>query len=125
MLKLPDAIRAQYDVTSMKSAIHASAPCPVPVKQAMIDWWGPVLLEYYAGSEGNGMTFATSQDWLTHKGTVGRAISGTVHLVGENNETELAVGEEGAVFFESENDLDYHDEPEKRSEKRRRRKESV
>src|SRR3546814_833462 len=83
MLKLPDAIRAQYDVTSMKSAIHAAAPCPVPVKQAMIDWWGPVLLEYYAGSEGNGMTFATSQDWLTHKGTVGRASSGPVHLGGE------------------------------------------
>src|SRR3546814_15902551 len=59
MLKLPDAIRAQYDVTSMKSAIHAAAPFPVPVKQAMIDWWGPVLPEYYAGSEGNGMTFAT------------------------------------------------------------------
>src|SRR3546814_16681576 len=72
MLKLPDAIRAQYDVTSMKSAIHAAAPCPVPVKQAMIDWWGPVLLEYYAGSEGNGMTFATSQDWLPHQGTVGQ-----------------------------------------------------
>src|SRR3546814_16974981 len=76
MLKLPDAIRAQYDATSMKSAIHAAAPCAVPVKQAMIDWWGPVLLEYYAGSEGNGMTFATSQDWLAHKGTVGRAING-------------------------------------------------
>ncbi|MBB5705759.1 acyl-CoA synthetase [Sphingopyxis panaciterrulae] len=121
MLKLPDAIRAQYDVTSMKSAIHAAAPCPVPVKQAMIDWWGPVLLEYYAGSEGNGMTFATSQDWLTHKGTVGRAISGTVHIVGEDNETELAVGEEGAVFFESENVFEYHDDPEKTASSRNSR----
>src|SRR3546814_20687930 len=99
MLKLPDAIRAQYDVTSMKSAIHASAPCPVPVKQAMIYWWGPVLHEYYAGSEGNGMTFATSQDWLTHKAPAGRAISGTVHIVGEDNDTRLAVGHAGGVSF--------------------------
>jgi len=118
MLKLPDAVRAQYDVTSMKGAIHAAAPCPVPVKQAMIDWWGPVLLEYYAGSEGNGMTFATSHDWLAHKGTVGRPIMGTLHIVGEDNETELPVGEEGAVFFESENIFEYHDDPEKTASSR-------
>jgi long-chain acyl-CoA synthetase len=118
MLKLPDAVRAQYDVTSMKGAIHAAAPCPVPVKQAMIDWWGPVLLEYYAGSEGNGMTFATSQDWLAHKGTVGRPIMGVLHIVGEDNETELPVGEEGAVFFESENVFEYHDDPEKTASSR-------
>ena len=118
MLKLPDDIRAQYDVTSMKSAIHAAAPCPVPVKQAMIDWWGPVLLEYYAGSEGNGMTFASSQDWLAHKGTVGRAINGVVHIVGEDNETEVPVGEEGAVFFESDNVFEYHDDPEKTASSR-------
>src|SRR3546814_9683532 len=103
MLKLPDAIRAQYDVTSMKSVIHAAAPCPVPVKQAMIDWWGPVLFEYYAGSEGNGMTFISSADWLTHRGSVGRPILGAIHIMGEDNETELAPNEEGAVFFESEN----------------------
>ncbi len=118
MLKLPADVRAQYDVSSMKSAIHAAAPCPVPVKQAMIDWWGPVLLEYYAGSEGNGMTFATSQDWLAHKGTVGRAILGTVHIVGEDNETEVPVGEEGAVFFESDNVFEYHDDPEKTASSR-------
>lgn len=118
MLKLPDAVRAQYDVSTMKSAIHAAAPCPIPVKQAMIDWWGPVLLEYYAGSEGNGMTFATSQDWLAHKGTVGRAINGVVHIVGEDNETEVPVGEEGAVFFESESVFEYHDDPEKTASSR-------
>ncbi|MBD3747435.1 MAG: acyl-CoA synthetase [Sphingopyxis terrae] len=118
MLKLPAEVRAQYDVSSMKSAIHAAAPCPIPVKQAMIDWWGPVLLEYYAGSEGNGMTFATSQDWLAHKGTVGRAILGTVHIVGEDNETEVPVGEEGAVFFESDNVFEYHDDPEKTASSR-------
>ncbi len=118
MLKLPEAVRAQYDVSTMKSAIHAAAPCPIPVKQAMIDWWGPVLLEYYAGSEGNGMTFATSQDWLAHKGTVGRAINGVVHIVGEDNETEVPVGEEGTVFFESESVFEYHDDPEKTASSR-------
>ncbi|WP_374524424.1 acyl-CoA synthetase [Sphingopyxis sp.] len=118
MLKLAPEIRAQYDVTSMKGAIHAAAPCPIPVKQAMIDWWGPVLLEYYAGSEGNGMTFATSQDWLTHKGTVGRALNGVVHIVGEDNETEVPVGEEGAVFFESDSLFEYHDDPEKTASSR-------
>ena len=118
MLKLPAEIRAQYDVTSMKGAIHAAAPCPVPVKQAMIDWWGPVLLEYYAGSEGNGMTFATSADWLAHRGTVGRPIMGVLHIVGEDNETELPAGEEGVVFFESDNIFEYHDDPEKTASSR-------
>ena len=118
MLKLPAEVRAQYDVTSMKSAIHAAAPCPVPVKEAMIDWWGPVLLEYYAGSEGNGMTFATSQDWLAHKGTVGRPIMGVVHILGEDNETELPLGSEGVVFFESDNVFEYHDDPEKTASSR-------
>ncbi|PKP98688.1 MAG: acyl-CoA synthetase [Alphaproteobacteria bacterium HGW-Alphaproteobacteria-13] len=118
MLKLPDEVRAQYDVTSMKCAIHAAAPCPVPVKEAMIDWWGPVLFEYYAGSEGNGMTFATSPDWLAHKGTVGRAISGTLHIVGEDNETELPPRQEGTVFFESDMVFEYHDDPEKTASSR-------
>src|SRR3546814_753646 len=84
----------------------------------MIDWWVPVLLEYYAGSEGNGMTFATSADWLAHKGSVGRAIHGTVHIMGPDNQTELAAGEEGGVFFESENVFEYHDDPEKTASSR-------
>jgi long-chain acyl-CoA synthetase len=113
MLKLPDEVRARYDVSSMKSAIHAAAPCPVPVKAAMIDWWGPVLLEYYAGSEGNGMTYVGSADWLTHQGTVGRPIMGVVHIMGEDNETELPVRSEGTVFFESEHQFEYHGDPEK------------
>ena len=118
MLKLPDAIRSRYDTSSLKVAIHAAAPCPVPVKQAMIDWWGPVLFEYYAGSEGNGMTFISSPDWLTHKGSVGRPILGTVHIVGEDNETELGPDEEGTVFFESENVFEYHGDDEKTASSR-------
>ena len=113
MLKLPADVRARYDVSTMKCAIHAAAPCPVPVKAAMIDWWGPVLLEYYAGSEGNGMTYVNSADWLTHPGTVGRPILGTVHVMGEDNETELPAGHEGTIFFESDQTFEYHDDPEK------------
>ena len=74
MLKLPDEVRARYDVSSMKSAIHAAAPCPIDVKRRMIEWWGPVLHEYYAGTEGNGMCYVNSTDWLAHPGTVGRPI---------------------------------------------------
>jgi len=118
MLKLPDETRARYDVSSMKVAIHAAAPCPVPVKQAMIEWWGPVLFEYYAGSEGNGMTFISSADWLTHKGSVGRPILGAVHVMGEDNETELGPNEEGCVFFESENVFEYHGDNEKTASSR-------
>lgn len=121
MLKLPEDVRAKYDVSSLKCAIHAAAPCPVPVKEAMINWWGPVLREYYAGSEGNGMTFATSEDWLAHKGTVGRAISGIVHVMAEDNETELGVGEEGTIYFESPEGsppFEYHDDPEKTASSR-------
>ena len=121
MLKLPADVRAKYDISSLKCAIHAAAPCPVPVKQAMIDWWGPVLLEYYAGSEGNGMTFATSADWLAHPGTVGRPIMGTLHIVAEDNETELGPRQEGVVFFESENVFEYHDDPEKTASSRNSR----
>ena len=113
MLKLPEDVRARYDVSSMKCAIHAAAPCPIPIKAAMIDWWGPVLLEYYAGSEGNGMTYTNSHDWLTHEGTVGRSILGTVHIMAEDDETELPVRTEGGVFFESEQTFEYHDDPEK------------
>ena len=118
MLKLPQQVRARYDHSSLKVAIHAAAPCPIPVKQAMIDWWGPVLFEYYAGSESNGMTFITSEDWLTHEGSVGRAALGTVHIVGEDNETELGVGEEGGVFFESEHVFEYHGDSEKTASSR-------
>lgn len=118
MLKLPPQVRARYDISSLKCAIHAAAPCPVPVKQAMIDWWGPVLLEYYAGSEGNGMTFATSADWLAHPGTVGRPILGALHIMAEDQETELGPRQEGAVFFESENVFEYHDDPEKTASSR-------
>jgi long-chain acyl-CoA synthetase len=112
MLKLPDDVRAQYDVSSLKGAIHAAAPCPVDVKAKMIEWWGPILIEYYAGSEGNGMTVSTSQDWLTHRGTVGRAVVGKVKILDENDQ-ELPVGEIGTVYFADAPAFVYHNDPDK------------
>lgn len=119
MLKLPEEVRAKYDVSTMRCAIHAAAPCPIQIKEAMIDWWGPVLKEYYAGSEGNGFTFITSEDWLTHKGSVGRALLGTIRICGEDGE-ELPVGEVGTVHFEGGPQFEYHNDPEKTAESRNR-----
>src|SRR5215203_2453238 len=98
MLKLPDEVRQRYDVSSLKGAIHAAAPCPIDVKAKMIQWWGPILIEYYAGSEGNGVTVSTSQQWLTHRGTVGRAVVGKIKILDENYE-ERPTGEIGTVYF--------------------------
>lgn len=112
MLKLPEDVRKKYDVSSMTFAIHAAAPCPIPVKEQMIAWWGPVIDEYYAGSEGNGMTYVKSPDWLTHKGTVGRAIHGKVHICDEDG-NELPIGEEGQVYFSGTTPPNYHNDPEK------------
>ena len=112
MLKLPEAVRSRYDVSSLKCAIHAAAPCPVPVKEQMIAWWGPVIEEYYAGSEGNGMTWVGSNDWMTHKGTVGRAIYGEVHICDEDG-NELGPNQEGMVYFSGTNPPSYHGDEEK------------
>jgi long-chain acyl-CoA synthetase len=112
MLKLPEEVRAKYDVSTMTSAVHAAAPCPVPIKQAMIEWWGPVIREYYAGTEGNGFTFISSEEWLEHKGSVGRPLNAIVHICDENGE-EVPVGQEGTIFFESDAKFSYHNDPEK------------
>jgi fatty-acyl-CoA synthase/long-chain acyl-CoA synthetase len=112
MLKLPDEVRTRYDVSSLKGAIHAAAPCPIEVKAKMIEWWGPILIEYYAGSEGNGVTVSTSQDWLTHRGTVGRALVGKVKILDEHDE-EAPTGEIGMVYFADAPEFSYHNDPEK------------
>ncbi|MFZ1742879.1 MAG: acyl-CoA synthetase [Pontixanthobacter sp.] len=115
MLKLPEEVRARYDLSSHKSAIHAAAPCPADIKRAMIEWWGPIINEYYAGSEGNGMTMVASADWMTHQGTVGRAILGTIHICDDDGQ-EVPTGEEGAVFFESPHIFKYHKDEAKTKE---------
>jgi acyl-CoA synthetase (AMP-forming)/AMP-acid ligase II len=112
MLKLPDEVRMRYDVSTLKGAIHAAAPCPVDVKARMIEWWGPILIEYYAGSEGNGVTVSTSQQWLTHRGTVGRAVVGKVKILDENDE-ERPADEIGTVYFADAPVFTYHNDPEK------------
>jgi len=115
MLKLDDSVRNRFNVSSLEVAVHAAAPCPVPVKHAMIDWWGPVIHEYYAGTEGNGFVYANSVDWLAHPGTVGQAVSGILHIVNDEGE-ELPAGESGTVFFESEAKFEYHNDPDKTSQ---------
>jgi acyl-CoA synthetase (AMP-forming)/AMP-acid ligase II len=98
MLKLPDETRAACNVSSLRSVVHAAAPCAPEVKRRMIEWWGPIIHEYYSGTEGMGMTWITSQEALTHPGSVGRAIWGQVHVCGDDGE-ELQVGEDGVVYF--------------------------
>jgi long-chain acyl-CoA synthetase len=112
MLKLPEAVRSLYDVSSLKFAIHAAAPCPIPVKEKMIQWWGPVIWEYYAGTEGNGMTLVDSAGWLSHKGTVGRAVIGKLRILDPEGD-ELPVGEPGTVYFAEGRPFQYHKDPEK------------
>ncbi len=110
MLKLPEAARTQYDVSSLKCAIHAAAPCPVPVKEAMIAWWGPVLYEYYAGTEGNGFTFIDSENWQQRKGSVGKALIGTIRICDEGGD-EVPRGTEGQVYFAEGKPFSYHNDP--------------
>jgi acyl-CoA synthetase (AMP-forming)/AMP-acid ligase II len=112
LLKLPADVRSRYDVSSLQCVIHAAAPCPVPVKQQMIEWFGPVLHEYYAGTEGNGFVYANSEQWLDHPGTVGAPIGCTLHIVGDDGE-EVPVGESGTIYFEGGADFEYHNDPEK------------
>ena len=112
MLKLPEEVRNRYDVSSLQMAVHAAAPCPVATKEQMIAWWGPIIHEYYAGTEGNGFVYCNSEDWLAHKGSVGRSLLGTIHIVGPDDE-EVPVGEEGTIYFESAAEFEYHNDPEK------------
>jgi len=113
MLKLDPEVRARYDLSSLRTAIHAAAPCPVEVKRQMIEWWGPILIEYYAGTEGNGSTIITSEQWLAHPGSVGRPAVGAIHICDESG-AELPTGEAGTVYFEQARmPFEYHGDPEK------------
>ncbi len=114
-LKLDPAIRTKYDLSSHKRALHAAAPCPVPIKRDMIAWWGPIVNEYYAGSEGIGMTMIGAADWLAHPGSVGRAIYGTLHVCGPDGE-EVPAGEDGLIYFENALLPTYHNDPAKTAE---------
>jgi long-chain acyl-CoA synthetase len=115
MLKLPADTRGRYEVSSLKSVVHASAPCPVPVKEAMIAWWGPVINEYYSGTEGNGMCYISTQDWLGHKGSVGKAVVGVLHICDDAGDP-LPPRTEGLVYFEGGSPIIYHNDPQKTSD---------
>ena len=113
MLKLPEEKRKGFDFSAHQVAIHAAAPCPRKVKEKMLSWWGPILHEYYAGTEANGLTYVAPEDWLAHPGTVGRAVLGTIHICDEDG-AELPAGEAGIVYFERDKPtFEYHKDPEK------------
>ncbi|MDM7956646.1 MAG: acyl-CoA synthetase [Blastomonas sp.] len=112
LLQLPQAQRKEFDTASLTHIVHAAAPCPVEIKRAMIDWLGPIIYEYYGGSEGNGSTFITPQEWLEKPGSVGRADWGVVHVADESGNV-LACGEQGLIYFEGGWDFAYLNDPEK------------
>jgi len=112
LLNLPEAVRNRYDLSSLQMVIHAAAPCPIPVKRAMIDWLGPIVEEFYAGSEGNGHVKITSEEWLRRPGSVGRAVFGEVHICDDNG-NELPTGEIGTIYFGGGPSITYHNDPAK------------
>jgi len=112
MLKLPEETRAKYDFSTLEVAFHAAAPCPRDVKARMINWWGPILIEYYAGSEANGVTLTTSEDWARHPGTVGKSLIGRIVVVDPAGR-ELPPGEIGDVYFDSGINFAYRNDPQK------------
>ncbi|WP_213574084.1 acyl-CoA synthetase [Rhodococcus sp. USK13] len=113
MLQLDDDVRTKYDMSSLRMAVHAAAPCPPEVKQAMVEWWGPVLFEYYGASEQHGMSFISTPEWLKKPGSVGCHGLGVAHICDDEG-NELPAGEVGTVYFEREiHPFAYHKDPEK------------
>ncbi|WP_396932465.1 AMP-binding protein [Mycolicibacterium sp.] len=112
MLKLPESDRTRYDLSSLRLAVHAAAPCPAGVKAAMMEWWGPVLWEYYAGTELNGFCLCTPQEWLDRPGNVGRPVVGEVHVLDEDG-NEQPPGDVGLIYFGDGPAYEYHNDPEK------------
>ena len=115
MLKLPPAVRERYDHSSLKAVVHAAAPCPVPVKHAMIAWWGPLIHEYYSGTETCGITALDAKEWLSKPGSVGRAVLGTVKIT-DDASNELAPNKIGNVYFADGPKFEYHNDAAKTAE---------
>ncbi|HEX4491938.1 MAG TPA: AMP-binding protein, partial [Acidimicrobiia bacterium] len=116
MWKLTADERARHDLSSHRVAVHAAAPCPVEVKRRMIEWWGPILMEYYSATEGQGATIITSEEWLAHAGSVGRSMLGPIHIVDDAKDALLAPGEVGVVWFEplqGRSGFEYHKDEQK------------
>jgi long-chain acyl-CoA synthetase len=115
MLKLPEETRRAYDLSSLEIALHAAAPCPIPVKQAMIDWWGPIILEYYGATEGLGFTLCDSAEWLAHPGTIGKAVFGELRIL-DSAMREVPTSEMGKLWFKTAAPFEYFNDPEKTAE---------
>lgn len=110
MLRLSNAERARYDLSSLQVVVHAAAPCPVEVKQAMFDWWGPIIHEYYAGSEATGACIIGPEEWLAHPGSVGRSMRGALHICDDDG-NEVPTGTPGTIWFETDVTFEYHNDP--------------
>jgi long-chain acyl-CoA synthetase len=117
MLKLPEEVRKRYDLSSLEIAIHAAAPCPAMVKDDVIKWWGPIIHEYYGATEGLGFTACDSQQWLAHRGTVGKVLLGDLHILDENMKP-CPVGTPGTVWFKTATPFEYFNDPNKTQEAR-------
>ena len=117
LLKLPEDIRRKYDLSSLEIAIHAAAPCPVQVKEQMINWWGPIIHEYYGATEGLGFTACNSHEWLAHRGTVGKVLLGKLHVF-DDAMREQPVGTAGTLWFETATPFEYFNDPAKTAEAR-------
>ncbi len=115
MLKLPAEERERHDLSSLEIAVHAAAPCPVPVKEQMIEWWGPIIHEYYGATEGLGFTACDSEEWLAHRGTVGKVILGDLYIA-DDDMNELPMGVPGTIWFRTASPFEYHNDAEKTSE---------
>ena len=112
MLKMPDAARKRYDTGSLEFVVHAAAPCPVPIKEQMIEWWGPIIHEYYGATEGLGFTACDSAEWLAHRGTVGRVLLGELHVLGADMQP-LPQGQPGELWFKTASPFVYFNDPER------------
>lgn len=115
LLKLPKIVREKYDLSSLQAVLHAAAPCPIETKRMMLNWLGPIIYEYYAGSEGNGATAIGPEEWLERPGSVGKAQGAAIHICGENGE-ELSAGEDGLIYFSGGADFEYLNDPQKTKE---------
>ncbi|OBI46007.1 acyl-CoA synthetase [Mycobacterium kyorinense] len=117
MMKLPAAVRSSYDMSSLQRVMHAAAPCPVEIKQQMIDWWGPIIDEYYASSEAHGSTLISADEWLAHPGSVGKPMMCVVHILDENG-NKLPPNQAGEIYFEGGNAFEYLNDPDKTAKSR-------
>src|SRR5258706_804620 len=117
LLKLPEETRNRYDLSSLEIAIHAAAPCPAMVKDDMIKWWGPIIHEYYGATKGLGFTASKSEEWLAHRGTVGKVLLGDLHILDENMKA-CPVGTPGTVWFKTATPFEYFNDPDKTKEAR-------